>query len=624
MSDSLLDIERWLKKDSAYIVGRVHSVKGREVRVEVYKNKNHPYFTYDGQLVKGVAVASYVKILKGLTTIIGKIEGEYIEEEKITSQGYSRAEDRVRRYLEVSLFGHYDNGRFYQGVKELPLIDNECFVLEPEEFDRLHSFHEEDDTAVAIGLLTEEPTHSIRAGLDKLFASHIGIFGNTGSGKSNTLARIYTELFSETLGYEGFREKSKFVVIDFNGEYVGDEVLTAGDNKRTIELSTHKRLENISDGEKYPVSEKVFEDPEILSVILHATDKTQKPFLTDALRSDYLKDRRNLMPSVAVTIRKMLARNQLTAGKDKILELLESLKEFVEQVDALGDLIERLETNLGQNSAGSFLWPPATSPYQHDIFNLEIKPSLDSISLRSTLSSLDVLKLRVILHYYFKVATARINPEHVAPVVGRMRSGFETVQKVLRLDNTPLEQNIIVVSLRNVRLEMKKILPLVISRHLYEEQKDKNSGKPRPSSSLHIIIDEAHNILSEQSQRESESWKDYRLETFEEIIKEGRKFGVFITLASQRPADISHTIISQLHNYFIHRLMNTADIGAIQKAVAYLDKLSFETLPILPVGTCFFAGLATDMPVKIDIVLLEDARRPRSETVKLTEIWNEA
>ena len=53
-----------------------------------------------------------------------------------------------------------------------------------------------------------------------------------------------------------------------------------------------------------------------------------------------------------------------------------------------------------------------------------------------------------------------------------------------------------------------------------------------------LFVDEAHNILSYQSTRESEEWKDYRLEVFEEIIKEGRKFGVFMTIASQRPSDI--------------------------------------------------------------------------------------
>lgn len=83
-------------------------------------------------------------------------------------------------------------------------------------------------------------------------------------------------------------------------------------------------------------------------------------------------------------------------------------------------------------------------------------------------------------------------------------------------------------------------------------------------STLHLIIDEAHNILSNTSFRESESWKDYRLETFEEIIKEGRKFGVFVTISSQRPNDISPTIISQAHNYFIHRLINQNDLYAIE------------------------------------------------------------
>lgn len=81
---------------------------------------------------------------------------------------------------------------------------------------------------------------------------------------------------------------------------------------------------------------------------------------------------------------------------------------------------------------------------------------------------------------------------------------------------------------------------------------------------MNIIVDEAHNILSRDSDRESERWKDYRLETFEEIIKEGRKFGVFLTIASQRPSDISSTIISQLHNYFLHRLINNNDIFAVK------------------------------------------------------------
>src|SRR5690606_8191761 len=131
---------------------------------------------------------------------------------------------------------------------------------------------------------------------------------------------------------------------------------------------------------------------------------------------------------------------------------------------------------------------------------------------------------------------------------------------------------LLVVSLRDVNLSMRKVIPMLLCKHLYDQKKQSD---PTNERYLNLIIDEAHNILSLESSRESEAWRDYRLETFEEIVKEGRKFGVFLTLASQRPHDISPTIISQLHNYFLHRLVNDLDIRAVEKAVAYLDRISF-------------------------------------------------
>lgn len=89
-----------------------------------------------------------------------------------------------------------------------------------------------------------------------------------------------------------------------------------------------------------------------------------------------------------------------------------------------------------------------------------------------------------------------------------------------------------------------------------------------------MIIDEAHNILSQQSTREAESFKDYRLEVFEQIVKEGRKYGFYLTISSQRPYDISSTIISQLHNYFIHRLVNDMDLKMLANTINTLDLLS--------------------------------------------------
>jgi DNA helicase HerA-like ATPase len=162
---------------------------------------------------------------------------------------------------------------------------------------------------------------------------------------------------------------------------------------------------------------------------------------------------------------------------------------------------------------------------------------------------------------------------------------------------------------------MRKTIPLLLAKSIYEEHKRVGGAR-----TLNLIIDEAHNILSKESFRESESWKDYRLETFEEIIKEGRKFGVFVTIASQRPNDISHTITSQAHNYFIHRLINERDLQSIASAVSYIDKITEESIPTLPTGTCIFSGIAGQMPLKLAIRPLETQLQPRSATIMFADL----
>ncbi len=204
----------------------------------------------------------------------------------------------------------------------------------------------------------------------------------------------------------------------------------------------------------------------------------------------------------------------------------------------------------------------------------------------------------------------------------RLEVKFKEIIKVFKISNSSIINDNIplkIINLNDVNIEMKKIIPLVVCKYFYSHYKEHNSERNRY---LNIIIDEAHNILSRNSIRGSETWKEYRLETFEEIIKEGRKFGVFLTIASQRPYDISDTIISQLHNYFLHRLINNKDIEAIGRTVSYLDKISFDSLSILPQGGCILAGLSADLPVvmKIDKIL-KDENKPHNETIVLTTKW---
>ncbi|MFA6554279.1 MAG: ATP-binding protein [Candidatus Paceibacterota bacterium] len=611
-------IEQELMQESIFIIGRVLSVDGRIVRVKLNKNKNHSHILFEGKTVKNVSVGSYVKIVKGFVSIIGKVEGEFTSEEKFFNKEYNKEETRINRVLQLSLFGHFEGNCVKQGIKEMPLIDNECYLLNRDEFNVLHQFYKKGDKTIAVGSLTEEPSQKIKLGVNKLFASHIGIFGNTGSGKSNTLAKIYTELFKTFSDQGDFKTKSDFVIIDFNGEYTGDEMITK--DKVVYELSTGKK----GSKKKYPLPRESIHKTEILSVLLEATEKTQKPFLDRVIRNDYLDDNTTFNTRAITSIEDLctgvIDKKDGNLREGVIIELFRDLINLVtdEKKDDVIALKKDIENKLHYHSlTKEYYWDASNDGNNYNnknpIYDTRLKTSVDALVFKA--DEFSKLKLKIVFNYFHEIVKGYSNQEHIGPLVGRMFRKFDMLEKLIDIKDSPESKNLSVISLRDVNIEMKKIVPLIIAKQLYENKKESDK------KSLHIIIDEAHNILSTMSQRESETWKDYRLETFEEIIKEGRKFGVFLTIASQRPYDISATIISQLHNYFIHRLINDNDISAVEKAVAYLDKLSFQSIPILSVGSCFVAGLASDIPVKVDIELLEKSRRPNSGTVDLEESW---
>ena len=163
------------------------------------------------------------------------------------------------------------------------------------------------------------------------------------------------------------------------------------------------------------------------------------------------------------------------------------------------------------------------------------------------------------------------------------------------------------------------MIPLLLVKNTYNKHKELNEDGI--NKSFHLIIDEAHNILSEQSIREESTWKDYRLETFEEIIKEGRKFGYYITLASQRPSDISGTIISQLHNYLIHRLVSELDLRMINNTINTLDSVSKSNIPLLSPGQCIITGTSFSIAKIVQITKLDDEAAPDSASANLKNLW---
>ncbi|HDK6388054.1 ATP-binding protein [Klebsiella variicola] len=598
--------QEFIHEEAVLRVGEVCEVSGRTISILVDKNKNLSDLFFRGKVLKNVSVGGFIEIKKGFMSLIGKIEAEKILEEK-NPLGSGAESIRFRRYLTVSLSGYVDrNGHFTVGTRELPLIGNEAFIVTEEIIQLIHKIVRAQTCAITFAR-TDLEDIDITLPVSGLLNSHIAIFGNTGSGKSNTLASLYKHGYaalSEMLK-ESFQSKCKFILFDFNGEYGADECITS--EKIVYNLSTYN-----DQGDKIPMPEGVLLEHEILSVLTDATDKTQKPFLRRVLELKSAVHRSDAPIDFFRNILKKKIRETL-CGSDKtrcdaLLDLFRPI--FNDHEHMTSDLEFHFGRKVWFNNTGRFFDSPEDTEHSN-LFRLAESYEFPNDVIESLLG---FMYLQLILEFL----SGRSNPEHIAPVVNRMSANRKDIRKVFDTNGNRDfwgNSNFVVINLNMVNLTMKKTLPLLLAKWAYA---DKKAGDPY--STLSLIIDEAHNILSNTSFRETESWKDYRLETFEEIIKEGRKFGVFVTLSSQRPNDISSTIISQAHNYFIHRLINQNDLYAIEKSVSYIDRLTEESIPTLSTGTCIFSGVVCPMPLKLRINELEIHHSPHSSTITFEEI----
>ena len=605
--------------NSIFRIGTVYSVDGRVVKVLVDRDKNSSHLVYQGNLIKNVAVGSYVKILKGFESIIGKVESEYVECNKVYNEQYNSQEETINRFLIVKLIGHIEANSYRKGLTELPLIANECHLLTNNEFEMIHSFGSKDDIYIEIGSIASDPLVPISIGVNKLFASHIGIFGNTGSGKSYTLAKIYRQLFEKFKNNENFKNNAKFLFYDFNGEYSKDDAIIEG--KKIYDLST-----NTEAGlDKIPLSDDDMLDENLLCIFANATEKTQRPFIVRCIKLYYsiggeLDKFKNYLREQIFSILQMSDKVKGDLLIDYVEEILPPNKKNGIDIGLRDDFSyhSNAQCYFKKDRSNGFI---NFQERPQCIRDLKIYQQVENFSFSNNFIQkfICIMYMRLI---YDMLGNRAMN-EHIAPAINKLKSNEKNIEKVFdfsnQIDSFWDESNIVVINLCNVNTDMKKLIPLLLTNKLYNEYKKKRDNK----SYLNIIVDEAHNILSYQSTRESESWKDYRLEVFEEIIKEGRKFGVFMTIASQRPSDISSTIISQLHNYFIHRLMNEKDIQQVNNTISYLDKVSVESLPILSTGVCVLAGQLAEMPIIVQIDRIEDKNKPQNETINLIEAWDE-
>ncbi|MBR2124502.1 MAG: ATP-binding protein [Acetobacter sp.] len=199
--------------------------------------------------------------------------------------------------------------------------------------------------------------------------------------------------------------------------------------------------------------------------------------------------------------------------------------------------------------------------------------------------------------------------------------GFETKNT----EKTKKQHQIIILDLQEASDEALGLISAVLARLIFEwiRNSDKKDRCP-----IHFILDEAHRYIPEKfsfnfnndSSPQGTHIHTYdTYDTLERLAKEGRKYGIFLQVISQRPSELSKTVLSQCSNFIIHKIQNPDDLRYIRQMTPYISESITKRLPSLPQRHALVFGNAINLPVTVKI---READPPTaSDDVKVSQTW---
>lgn len=612
-------------KNKDKILGVIVGVEGRESDVAMYSMSNDTHFIWYGDILNGPRVGALLTIYQNDVKIIASISGERIidNKNKVQSEEFDNryCKNSINRVIKLMTKGVIEKNRFDVTSRYVPMVGNEVSITSEQDLDIIYGLNSETPTIeIGSSILEGKP---VKLSINKFFASHIGIFGNTGSGKSNTLHKLYLELFRSEYNIE-MKKKSQFFLLDFNGEYTGDGTFGISKNDRIVfDINTRSGTAS-----KLPISIDYLLDADILSILFDARPATQVPFLRNAIQiyRKKIKNNPSDFASMEIGLLVSILESFRTTGYEAINNWVlacENIGVGDNYLTNIKDIANRNEfgnQNLVTSNNEKMLTDGKLNDKGKEYLKIQdMEEELNKLFEKS--NPIKQLKSFLEFQKVYVSSWKSVNIEHINPLFKRIESAFNSLDKVVSIkDDANSDYKFFnIISLVNANTEVTRLIPMLLSKMVYEDHKEKNSTG-NINSTLHLIIDEAHNILNDAYKNTGDDWQDYRLSVFEEIIKEGRKFGFYITLASQRPVDISETITSQLHNFFVHRLVNDKDLRMLENTMPTLDKNSYKLIPSLGKGESVITGNSLSIPIFTKIHK-EEAIRPDSDDVILTELW---
>lgn len=574
-------------------IGIITKVFFNKIVIEV-PNPNDIVHNFQGELYILNGLNDFVIINKdGASKYVYQIIGLYEQEKTLFEEEQSKFSEKA--FFEAVPVGEIVFNKFEYGLATFPVIGEEVYLANNEEIETI-LMSADDDISIILGKLT---THNVmpKINLDSILTNHSCILGNTGSGKSTTVRTFLNEIANLKDHSNLDISKANFIIFDVHGEYTDFP----------SEMTTEVKVKDIS----IDLNDLVTED---WMNLLQPSTAAQRPILLNGLKLANIIDSDDESVSWIKAYSALeIFNNQSTdavAKRAKIMGLLENI-DSVEIKECLkyynpkfGNFDSEYYDQKFRKAIKSYI--KKSIGYSYEECHAYLVSCLEEAE--SKVKSLNDLKLALDIVLLLEEAkgnnqirtfcsTLMTRLDNLIATFSNNLFSEDFTKKAELEDALQCEKTFTILDCSFIDDDVLLFFTSHILRRVFQNQYDEKMKNGSISKIYNFIFDEAHKYISES---EKDSIVNYT-KMFEIVAKEGRKFGTFLMLSSQRPSELSKTVISQCNNFILHRIRNNIDLEQMKRSIPYLNDAQMNRLSYLKTGVALLVGESFSIPLEIKI-----------------------
>lgn len=645
-------------------LGAIVDVSADQFRVEMTESADgYTLVGFDGQHYVA-RIGSLVLVPLTNTYVVAEVTGLQERPGPSAVSSASKSLDDVMhassRQLTLTPLGSlpFDEAHgFSFGVSEFPPLYADVLHVENRDLDRILNVANQEVkipgtsppatklSTLTVGTSVVFSDYDVKVRINEFFGAHSAILGNTGSGKSCTISSFLQEaLGKSSLAPAG---GSTFVLFDTNGEYRRAVSELPEPIQRTYARIEHAHASTLRPSDPYDANERIddFVLPHWLltleewELLLQASDRVQRPILRTALgltslfatesENQLVALRDHILASCLLFL--LMDSENATAANSRIGGLLNVYK--LSKIPS-EEVTSRLEVSFGsfkqpglqqvENMLKRLQLPDAEIPsYNNQPFHFsDLTTALETAILyeeshgnRRVRDNCSTLLTRVkSLGMREEFAFLRCIPPTFGNDVITTESFVNTVLGISnRTSGQTKQSQIYILDLSTVDDEVVEVVSSVVTRLLFDRLRRSDSRNTYP---VNLILEEAHRYVPRQSA--AASTLD-ATRVFERVAKEGRKYGLFLMLSSQRPSELSGTVLSQCSNYVIHRIQNPEDLQHIRRMTPFISESVLNRLASLPKQFALVFGTSVSIPTTFKVRTASPL--PQSDDSDVSKYW---